>query len=219
MRALSWIGRVLGKLVSGLQTLAGRAAAGIAVFGALVWFLWPSSSWQVEPEPLLALIVSAAGWLGSLGPTRQAESEKPLPPTTHDVKLLARFRETLTEPAKRFLRDQDLLSTFNWKTIDCLLEISHSWRGAEFAFDDEELEALFVPLIDSIRGFTNELALRSYMVRGSDERASVLTDHDREYEVSDRTRQTARELNDQATQLAESIDEFIRFSRPRLERG
>ncbi|MFN7231587.1 MAG: hypothetical protein ACK5U9_07175, partial [Brevundimonas sp.] len=84
---------------------------------------------------------------------------------------------------------------------------------------DEELEALFVPLIDSIRGFTNELALRSYMVRGSDERASVLTDHDREYEVSDRTRQTARELNDQATQLAESIDEFIRFARPRLERG
>lgn len=152
MRALSWIGRVLGKLVSGLQTLAGRAAAGIAVFGALVWFLWPSSSWQVEPEPLLALIVSAAGWLGSLGPTRQAESEKPLPPTTHDVKLLARFRETLTEPAKRFLRDQDLLSTFNWKTIDCLLEISHSWRGAEFAFDDEELEALFVPLRSKGRG-------------------------------------------------------------------
>lgn len=165
MRALSWIGRVLGKLVSGLQTLAGRAAAGIAVFGALVWFLWPSSSWQVEPEPLLALIVSAAGWLGSLGPTRQAESEKPLPPTTHDVQLLARFRETLTEPAKRFLRDQDLLSTFNWKTIDCLLEVSHSWRGAECTFDDEEVEAFFAPLIDSIRDFTNELALRSYMVR------------------------------------------------------
>ena len=219
MRVLSWVGRVLVAVMSGLQTLAGRAATGIAVFCALAWFLWPSPSWQVEPEPWLVLLVSVVGWLTSLGHARQVAPEKHSTPTTHDVKLLGSFRATLTEPAKRFLRDQDLLATFNWKTVDCLLAISHDWRGAEFAFDDKELQARFSPLIENIRGFTHELALRSYIVRGRDDWASVLTDHDREYEVSDRTRQTARELNDQATRLADEIDEFIRFARPRLERG
>lgn len=219
MKLISWLRVKFGQSAIALQSLAGRAVSGIAVFCALAWFLWPSSSWRPEPEPLGLLIVSLIAWLGSLQPTQTPAIETPASPTPHDVRLLSRFRETVTEAAKRFLTDQDLLGSFNWKQIDCLMEISHDWRGAEFAFDDADIQGRFAPLVDNIRAFTNQLAVRTYVIRGRDEWASVLTDNDREFTISDHTRQIARELNELATNLATEIDDFIRFARPRLDKA
>lgn len=40
-----------------------RVGAGLALVGSVVWFLWPGENWSPDPEPMVAILVSAFTWL------------------------------------------------------------------------------------------------------------------------------------------------------------
>jgi len=53
-----------------------RVGAGLALVGSVVWFLWPGDNWLPDPEPMVAILVSAFAWVLVEVSTEASTSQK-----------------------------------------------------------------------------------------------------------------------------------------------
>jgi hypothetical protein len=193
-----------------LRSAAGRSTSSVAVFAALIWFLWPEQNWHVHPDALAGLVVAVVAWLAALTP-REKHS-----PSAHDRELLAKFRALLSDDEKAFLRQHDFGGTFSIHRLKGVRELADAWTGAEYEFDDKQVQDAFGALLAETSEFTHGLAHAS----GPTEQAgwhSVIPDRERHTdEISQRTYAAIDEFNRKATRLHDHIDKFIKFARQRI---
>lgn len=204
-------------LVRSLQSKAGQITSGLMAMGALAWLLWPSESWRFEPEPALTFLGAVMAWIASHTGSAEKQTTLVLPPSAHDVALLARLRATLTEEFRAFLREQDFGSTFRTRNLDPLFEVADTWRGEPFEFDDHELQPSLAELFEEVRQLSSKLALWTAPIRNPDFSSAI---PQRERELDDPSEQTwarVRELNERATRVTDQLDEFLRTARRRLQ--
>ena len=190
-----------------LRSVVGRAATSMAVFCALTWFLWPAEHWHVVPNALSALVISSLAWLTALTPDSKAG-------TAHDVALFESFSTLLNRNSIDFLRDHDFSQSFNRALIDPFIELGEEWRGAAFEFDSKQYQARLGPLQKKAASFVKDIGLWSFPVYGS-ERNTVPVEADVPHWRSTTVERVAS-LNKRAGEMAEAIDEFIRYVRPRI---
>lgn len=203
------LGVLLLNLWRGLHTTLGQALSGITALASLAWFLWPEEHWRVHPDALASLIVTLLAWIVSLSPTKASS-------TKHDRELFQKFRDVVGEKERTFLREHDLGNSFSWKSLNGLTELADRWKGAEFEFDDPEMQKKLAEIVRRSAGFVYALSMDSQPLSGG--WASIISDHERGSFFSKETDKRVRGYNEQATELGETIDEFIRYARPKLER-
>jgi len=107
-----------------------------------------------------------------------------------------------------FLRGHDFGGSFLTSSLDGLRRISMEWHGAAYEFDDPELQGPFEFLLVKIRHLSSRIALSTQMI--SADAAMVPRGHIDGWEA------VAGQLNDKADEVADGIDEFVRFARKRL---
>ncbi|WP_332770114.1 hypothetical protein [Phenylobacterium sp.] len=184
----------------------------------LAWFLWPTSAWRVEPEPLFAFLGAFLLWAYSNsnddiagGPQDEGTF------SGHDKKLLGEFRACFSEEEKRFLREHDFGGAFNWKKLEGLQNFAADWQGAEYEFDDPDVQIKFAEILQKSRQFLHDLSLGTWMIDRSQQWASAITEADRQgVDWRPSTRKRVDGFNELSTDLIDSMDGFIKFARQRL---
>lgn len=198
-----------------IQSRRGHVSTGVAMFGALAWFLWPGPDWNVEPEPGLALALATLAWIFSLTGSENSNSAITNVPklSEHDVELLSRLRNQLTEQTRNFLRDQDFGQSFAFRNLNPIHDLAETWIGSDYEFDNAELSELFLALLERARTFSRKISLDAFPF-GAGERASVVPDRERADDIfSDKTLSKIASLNDLSSELYNDIDVFLKKSR------
>jgi hypothetical protein len=190
-----------------LQTTAGRALTGLTAMAAIVVFLWPVEGWRFDPSLFAACALSFVAWLASLGETKR--------PTAHDVELLKQFRALISDQVRSTLRSHDFGGSYSRSWVSGLNEVAY-WRGAEFEFDDRDLQARFAKVVEKISAFTHDLALETWPTNMGD-LSTAIPDAERGGVISERTKARVEKLNTDASTVVTAVDDFIRFARPRLD--
>lgn len=208
------IGRVIWRAACALRSAQGRFTSGVAAMLMLVWLLWPSEPWRLEPEPLMAFALAFIAWLFSLA--EPGRSSSVAGGSNHDRGLFDRFKETLQEDERQFLREHDFGGAFDRARMSGIREISATWRGASFEFDDPALEAEFTPLLQAIQTFSTDVARMTNTLRGQTDFVSAVSEKDREGEWSERTVANIKKMNNDAEALTARLDAFIRTARKAL---
>ncbi|MGE3302797.1 MAG: hypothetical protein AB7M12_06755 [Hyphomonadaceae bacterium] len=207
-----------------LRTALGRSAAGLAALLTLAWLLWPKEPWRPDPEPLVAFLLALATWIASLVEERAIPTEATSPIdaksyTPHDGALLERFRRLMTDNVRHTLGRHDFGGSFRWSSLAGLQTVA-DWRGAEYEFDDPDLQRIFGPLINDVGDFVMKLATESWLILDSTELATMIPDVEHGGEdYSPRTRQRVKNMNDAASSLLEKIDAFIKLARKSMNAG
>jgi len=195
-----------------LRSTAGRGLAGLTALAMLAWFLWPEDPWTIHPDALSAFVVAFVAWVASLGPSD-------IPPSTqHDRDLLKKFRALLSDGERSFLRDHNFGDTFDLERLKGIRELVDVWRGAEYEFDDEDVQAQFSNTLSFISEFSHRLAEGAWVIDATNKWMSVIPDTERHRDVSKATWAKIKDLNERATKLSDDIDHFIKFSRRRIDK-
>ncbi len=201
----------LSRIFRGLNSALGRGLTGVSAMASLAWLLWPVPQWQLNPEALAAFVIALSVWLASLAPApiRHASS--------HDVELLKRFRALLSEGEKDFLRTYDLGGGFSWNRLTKTQEFAITWHGAEYEFDDVEVQEKFSSIVSSAGEFISRLSNGTWIVTSADRWASPIPETERDDQWSSKTEARIKDFNERATQLMADIDAFIIFARQKFD--
>ena len=115
------------------------------------------------------------------------------------------------------MRQHDMGNSFSWNSLEGTQQLAGYWTGAEFEFDDKNVQEKFAKLVASATEFIHKLSLGTWMINMPDKWTSAVPPAQRERdEISDKTWERIRDYNDRATQLSSDIDEFIKFARQRI---
>lgn len=137
-------------------------------------------------------------------------------PHPHDIRLLQSFREKVGPPLVDFLRDHNFRIPFIVKRLDPLEDISYSWKGAHYEFQDVELQEKLTEVLKINRDFLNLTAERIFVDRHNVELGSPLTDMDRAHGISQGTIDAIGQMNHVASQLVEAIDNLERLAKAKI---
>ncbi|MVZ98167.1 hypothetical protein EUU23_10725 [Sphingorhabdus sp. IMCC26285] len=140
----------------------------------------------------------------------------PVEPHPHDLELVKRWQALLTEPVRRFLREQNFGDVYVRKNVDALHEINDTWRGAKFEFDDPELQRAFQEFLAANAPFCRQLVERTYVLDNNAALASPKTTVDQQRGIQQSTFKAIERLNELATLLNDAIDAFERQIRARI---
>ena len=88
-------------------------------------------------EPAISSIVFLSAYLG----IEYRSQKKSL--TKHDINLMETFRSNFQKESGtlRMLRDHDMAVPFRRENLDPVFNFNETWRGADYEFDDQELES------------------------------------------------------------------------------
>ena len=146
----------------------------------------------------------------------EAMRRTPAGPHPHDVELLRRFHDQIPIRLKLFLRQHNFGNSFIFTKLAPLHQMNEDWEGADFEFNDPQVQAAFAP-VRTLAGEFGDLVLeRIYAMPGSDKMGWPKTDRDVEIGIQPRTEQAIRDLNAKAAALTEAVDSFERVARERL---
>jgi len=207
------MGRMKAWLASfwrGFRSALGNAATSVIALATLTWFLWHEPQWQAHPDALAALVASLIAMAVSFTPTKISK------PSKHDVALLAQFRALVSEDEKMFLRDHDLADSFSWKSLKGCQDLADRWIGAEYEFDNREVQAKLADIVKLAKEFISELAVGSVIFDAVTRRATTIPAIEKDREMSARTWQAIKAHNNRATILLAKLDEFVKFARKTL---
>jgi hypothetical protein len=194
-----------------LRSSVGRAAAGLSAFATLVWFLWPDEHWHVQPDAMAALAVAFIAWIASAVPNEPKRASQ------HDRELLQKFRALIAEDEKYFLGAFDLGNTFSWHDLEGTQALAERWHGAEYEFDDENVQKRFAPIVQCATELIRKMSLGTWIVSMDGKMASAIPIPQKASgNVSDETWARIKDYNDRATRLSTDIDAFIRYARQRI---
>lgn len=187
-----------------LKTSWGRLSAGIALILSVAWLNGGQITGIVEWRATTAFVAAFLAWLYGCLPEKQA-------PSTHDKQLFERFRASIDEPTLEFLRQQDFGAVFHLHRVEGMRQIAGTWNGSSFEFDDRVIQKAFSPILDQLKTFNRELAIKTQQI--SDDAARIPWD----YKNEENCRAQAKELNAAANSLSTKLDKFIPVARRRLE--
>jgi len=180
------------------------------MMAALLAFVPPHTGWTPDPVKGIALAITAAAWLAIA--LRGAATPQP-----HDVRLLNRIFELVTQPERAFLRSHDFLADFSLESMKGVREIAVTWVGSSYDFLDPRLQREWAPLKQSIVAFRDLMARTTAPADGDVWLQTVKTVLDRETgEISQRTQDEAVALNEAAEKLSKLLDTFEPHARRRL---
>jgi hypothetical protein len=196
-------------VVTVLKTVWARIAAALVAFGALANLLWPPKIWPLPLSAYLTFGTAFAGWIV----LEILSSDHP--PHPHDISLITRFRTDLPEGDRQFLREQDFGNPFQTNRLSALGNVAHNWQGAGFEFHDTRLDKKFKSLQKQMQDFLDDLGLHT---RGHSVMAGHLTlllGGDDDANVSPQSLANIKRINEGATGLTTTIDDFERLARKR----
>ncbi|MGY4306262.1 hypothetical protein ACVIJ6_003505 [Bradyrhizobium sp. USDA 4369] len=132
------------------------------------------------------------------------EARRPAP-NPHDVELYAKFRNLFDDDVMYFLRTHDFGGgSFSGKYFNVFDEISASWVGSRYSFDDSGMSKVWEKLFPKNRQLVRLIA-ENTSPTGREWCRPHWAGEDRH---SDETVQCVKLMNDTATQLAELVDEL-----------
>lgn len=137
-------------------------------------------------------------------------------PHPHDLTLIARWKACLNDPLRRFLRDHDFGEPYRRKLLHPLNEIDAQWHGAQYEFDDAELDRAFRTFHDANQAFCTLLAERTRTLDGNSELAGAKTKLDVTFGLQTSTRDAIARLNLAARALNDAVDGIDREIRVRV---
>lgn len=197
-----------------LRSAKGQLTAGVTAMATLVWLLWPSPQWNMQPEPTVAFTLALMAWLLSLSDARDGNSSSA--PTHHDRLLLQKIAEKLSHNLRLFLRKHHFGASFQSAILVPLYDVANGWVGADYAFDDVDLDSRFTALRCELDAFLKALADEAYGIADTDLMAIVPEDERVMDWFEPDTVKRVDAMNDRASSIADSIDTFIMTARRRL---
>src|SRR5690349_3567604 len=143
--------KIFTPAVGALKSAQGRIIAGLTLLALTVWLCEPTVTGIWNWEAVAAFSAAFVAWFFGCLPDH-ADGGELTPPTRpaaseHDRQLFERFREIFSEAERQFLRHHDFGGTFNWHNLDGMRAVADGWHGAEFEFDDPDLQASFVVVL------------------------------------------------------------------------
>jgi hypothetical protein len=133
-------------------------------------------------------------------------------PTLHpaDRELGNKLRSLFDAKTRRFIREHDFGQPFNVRSLANIEIVADDWRGAEFEFENSELDNLTAEIVRISRNFMERLAIYSGSADNWPEGTlSVPNQSERGDDwFSDQTRAYIKELHDIAAALTTKIDSF-----------
>lgn len=127
-------------------------------------------------------------------------------PNPHDIELYAKFRKLFDDDVMYFLRTHDFGGgSFSAKYFDVFDEISASWVGSRYNFDDTDMSGIWEELFVTNRQLVRLIAENTSPTMGSDRCRPSWASEDF---FSEETQGRVTLMNNTATRLAEHVDEL-----------
>jgi len=188
------------------RVLSKQFASGLFAMLALGWLLRPEGNWSIQPEPLVVFLPAFVVWvLASIYHPHGGIS-------SHDQDLLQKIRDKFDADVRMFLREHDFGGPFERTLSIPLLEVARSWQGADFDFDDPEMQEEWSELQSAIGQFSNLLA-HTYPLGGSGLQ-NAIPERERDEGIwSERTKNKVKEMNDLADKILSDVDALIKIGR------
>ena len=191
-----------------LPTMQGRLIAGLTLVGTVVVGLWPDTPRPPDGEKIVAIVLAALAWLF-------AEFSGIGAPSAHDLALFEKFRATLHENDREFLRGQDFDNSFSGNDMAGLRDIA-SWTGIAYEFNDAKLQKEWATTLISVDGFVGLVAQNTGPINAAAGRFSVHPPNSDPMQPVDWVAKAIPLLNAQATILGKRLEDFERTGRRRL---
>ena len=195
-------------LLRRLQTVQGRVLTGSLFALSLVAGFWYGHEGDVDPVRLTACIGTGIAWL-------LAELTSGRSVSARDIELYKSFFSTIPQSTKDFLWDHDFAASFHDPGRNGIFEVA-AWKGSRYDFVDKVLQSEWLRLRTVISTFATNLASNTYPISGS---ANFFTVHPTQGDPEDPApfvQKRIDTLNEGATALVESIDNFERLAVERL---
>ena len=163
-------------------------------------------------------LVIAGFAVAIFGPRAQAVKSEPqqVQVSAHDRELFAKYQTLISDGDLDFLRTQDFGAPFAFNSINGVCEIGGQWDGPRYEFSDRELEASFRTVKEDAKAFNSAVLTHVHPTRGNPNVATTKPDdpraHYSEWHVA-----ANRKLNNLATTLTGSLEEFERLVYSRLQ--
>ena len=207
-----WGGSLI-KLGSAVALFGAAALTSIVQYVAEALFEHAGYSIHIPDTPPwigLTLVVLGIG-AAALGAYWQRPPPPP-GPNPHDVALLRKFRETVSNNDLDFLRDHDFGHVFNFDGLRGTSAMAH-WQGPRYEFVDERVEKTFAVVKSSSQKMCDLVALKTWPHHHLPNHQTALPDHHDEWNPSPNTQQSIKELNQTANKLVTSINDFERTAK------
>lgn len=193
-----------------LETWQARLLTGLGMLAALAVLLQPDSAWTLDLEKGLLFVGAFVAWLVT---TFMGANTAPYP---HDVSLYREIDKLLNDDQRLLLSEADFLNSFMGSRTTGVREI-RGWNGGRRRFLDKSIAAKWKVLKSDIDAFTDLLISTTAPARGNPQLQTVLQVIEQERgNISEGTRAEAKALNDAATKLTASLDQFEQTAKRRL---
>ncbi|MCV0370209.1 hypothetical protein [Filomicrobium sp.] len=170
-----------------------------------------------QPPEWASILVMFSG-IGLLvwGNSRPSPPPARPAPNPHDVQLMNRFRQLITEQVIDFLRNHNFGTPWKRSRLDALAEFAETWRGGRFEFNDPELNTALSLTKASANAVEGLIAIGSWPDRKNAEIQTVKTDEDYRIGTQKATLDKIDEMNAAATNLVRDIDALERIAQGKL---
>ena len=180
----------------------------------VAWFMSSFVGKLFPYDAAVALITTFAAWLYAESQNLKTSGRtNKLHP--HDVALGGRLRAAFGEETRRFLREHSFGQPFHMEKISAIEAVADDWSGAEFEFEDVDLDNLSSEIVRLSGEVANKIGEYAGIAdRWPEGTLSVPLDHERARdEFSDNTWAHINELNQLAADLMSAIENFERAFR------
>jgi hypothetical protein len=140
---------VLSRIGLGCVAIATTAAS-LPLAGNLIF----------DSEKTITIATLIGAWIGA-----EISSYKAAP-HQHDVDLRNKLR-SLVAPKLAFLRDHDFGGTFDISSVESIREISATWLGTSYQFQDRAIQKQWVPIRQKIGDLSHHIGINAHCVNGS----------------------------------------------------
>ncbi|QNP81955.1 hypothetical protein [Agrobacterium tumefaciens] len=123
-----------------------------------IWFGYSFASDEFPWEPIISWVLAFATWIGfDVQAGEKPKVSAQIHP--HDKALARELRAKLDHRTITFLRDITFGEPFRSSSLDGLESLASDWRGAEFEFENSELDNIASEIVRLSRDLTEKVAL------------------------------------------------------------
>jgi hypothetical protein len=191
---------------------ATRIGAGILSMLAVAWVVSSIKGGNVPWDGIALFISSFIAWaFAEYKADAQAPVAEKLHP--HDIDLGLKLRQLFNEPAKIFLREHSFGQAYPHTRLHPVRDVSY-WEGAEYEFENEELDNIGSEIVRLSDELYTKLAGYAGPIRAPDGYFAVPLDHERAQDrFGPETTARIAEVNALSRQIVEQLDQFEKVFR------
>lgn len=191
---------------------ATRITAGILSMIAVGWGVSSSRDGDFPWDALALLIPSFATWaLAEFKSDADQERKPQLHP--HDVSLGLKLRQLFNDNTRIFLREHSFGTPYQHSRLHPIRDVIY-WRGAEYEFDNSELDNISSEIVRLSDELYTKLAEYAGPTKGPEGYFAVPLEHERSQDrFGSETTARIAELNSLARQIVQWLDQFEKIFR------